>query len=124
MCVIASSAPSSIHDTTMSKPDSESPPPSYTVVPDQDQPSSSYLQPSASPTQPAQHVYGPTPIPDAVSQGGLLPYYDPQSEYARREAVSRARWRFLKAFLWAMAIWVGVGIITGGIAVDVRMSRR
>ena len=116
-------------------PDADSPPPSYTPVADVAQLGDSE-HPHAftsAPQAPLPHnhiqahpqAYGPTPIPHAVSQGGLLPYYDPQSEYARRQAVSRARWRFVEAFVWGVGIWVLVGIVTGGIVVDVhRHSRR
>ena len=36
------------------------------------------------------------------------------------QAVSRARWRFVGAFLWAIGIYAACGLITGGIVIDVR----
>ena len=67
----------------------------------------------------AGQPYGPTPL-SATQQAALLPYYDPRSPYALEQAVKRARWRFIGAMLWAVGIWVGVGLITGGIVVDIR----
>ncbi|OCH94493.1 hypothetical protein OBBRIDRAFT_831735 [Obba rivulosa] len=63
--------------------------------------------PSVFPT----HVpYGPTPI---AQQAALLPYYDPRSPHAIAESESRARWRFIGAFMWAVIILALVGVATG-----------
>ncbi|RPD67380.1 hypothetical protein L226DRAFT_529731 [Lentinus tigrinus ALCF2SS1-7] len=71
--------------------------------------SSSPLSPGLSfPTHAA--YYGPTPLPQ---QTQLLPYYDPRSPYAVAEANHRARWRFITAALWAVAILTFVSFITG-----------
>jgi len=72
--------------------------------------------PIASPF-PTRTVYGPTPI---QQQTQLLPYYDPRSPYAMAEANSRARWRFITAFLWAVAL-VGLMSFLTGYEVSLRM---
>ncbi|EJD01539.1 uncharacterized protein FOMMEDRAFT_158692 [Fomitiporia mediterranea MF3/22] len=121
---------------------SDSPPPAYSAIPSIDSTEPSAEQQSASTshlhlattscaneaailnaTFPQQHphrAYGPTPIPQQLERGVLLPYYDPQSPYAMQQAVSRARWRFFGAFLWALGIWVAFGLVTGGIVIDIR----
>ncbi|GBE80116.1 hypothetical protein BKA93DRAFT_770946 [Sparassis latifolia] len=54
--------------------------------------------------------YGPTPIAQYTH---LLPYYDLRSPYALAEAGSRARWRFVGAMVWAVAILLLAGFVTG-----------
>lgn len=101
--------------TSQSKP--SSPPPPYTEIADP----ALYAQPSTSvpvggPNAPASSpfptrtAYGPTPI---QQQTQLLPYYDPRSPYAIAEANSRARWRFLVAFVWAVALVALMSLLTG-----------
>ncbi|KAH8118665.1 hypothetical protein DFH11DRAFT_692710 [Phellopilus nigrolimitatus] len=118
---------------TIVKPDS--PPPAYSAIPSIASPalsanqsaSSSYSQPSLVPApsgppfaihQHNPHTYGPTPI--LQQQAALLPYYDPRSPYSIEQAVSRARWRFVGAILWAIGIWIAFGLVTGGIVIDIR----
>jgi hypothetical protein len=68
------------------------------------------------PAGPAPPPAGPTPI---TSQGvHLLPVHDPRSPHAMREAISRARWRFVYAFLVAWGISLLFGGFTGFAAVD------
>lgn len=120
----------------------DSPPPAYSAIPSIDsaatdrspeRPSSSQAPsaplpfpvygtsfPSELPEHTQHQAYGPTPLPQQLQQGTLLPYYDPRSPYAMEQAVSRARWRFVGAFLWAIGIYAACGFITGGIIIDVR----
>lgn len=62
-----------------------------------------------------QAAYGPTPI---LQQPGTLPYYDPRSPFATEQAISRARWRFFWAMVWAFGIWIAIGLVTGGVAIE------
>ncbi|KAI0722480.1 hypothetical protein C8Q76DRAFT_718979 [Earliella scabrosa] len=73
--------------------------------------------PLAFPTHAA--YYGPTPI---AQQAQLLPYYDPRSPYAIAEATHRARWRFITAAVWAVAILSLVSFAMGW-EVEVMMAR-
>ncbi|KAL5507916.1 hypothetical protein ACEPAH_5534 [Sanghuangporus vaninii] len=117
----------------------DSPPPAYSAIPSIDSTDSSAERPSASssqapsstlpfpvygtsfpselPEHPQHQVYGPTPLPQQLQQGALLPYYDPRSPYAMEQAVSRARWRFIGALLWAIGIYAAFGLLS--LAVDV-----
>ena len=74
--------------------------------------------PSVTPplVQPHYHHHGH----DHHHQPLLLPIYDPRISSTMASATSRARWRFFYSFLWALGIWVTVGVITGGIVIDVR----
>ena len=124
----------------------DSPPPAYSDIPSIPTDSHS-AQPSVAPSTapsglnpietpfagPAFHhhnvhshtfVYGPTPFPHQSQNGVLLPlpYYDPHSPYSMEQAISRARWRFFGALLWAIGIWIAFGIVTGGIVVDIHRS--
>ncbi|EMD40342.1 hypothetical protein CERSUDRAFT_91054 [Gelatoporia subvermispora B] len=114
-----------------------SPPPAYTEFaepPSGSQPAASHTQPGPSysqprppaapestppsasgpaplpPTFPTHAHYGPTPI---AQQAALLPYYDPRSPHAIAESESRARWRFVGAFMWAVVILALVGVASG-----------
>ncbi|KAH9899444.1 hypothetical protein C8Q73DRAFT_787326 [Cubamyces lactineus] len=114
------------------KPDT--PPPAYSEYPAQHQHISPNQSSSTSPYTPvgaplpfpAHAGYGPTPI---AQQTQLLPYYDPRSPYAIAEATARARWRFIKALLWALVVLsllscmmgLEVQVITaGGLRTDYR----
>ncbi|KAL4081528.1 hypothetical protein V8B97DRAFT_2001685 [Scleroderma yunnanense] len=48
--------------------------------------------------------FGPTPLAQSEPTLGVLPYYDPQSPHSLETAVSRARWRFVSAALWAVGV--------------------
>ena len=61
--------------------------------------------------------YGPTNI--IQQQTHLLPYYDPRSPYAVAEASSRARWRFVGAFCWAILI-LAVASAVLGVEIDIQ----
>lgn len=96
-----------------SQPKPSSPPPPYTETAGTalyPQPSTSNPNAPASSPFPTRAAYGPTPI---QQQTQLLPYYDPRSPYAIAEANSRARWRFLVAFVWAVALVALMSILTG-----------
>jgi hypothetical protein len=89
------------------------PPPPYTDFPDI--PSSTPSPPAPSPlplnfappsTQP---LFGPTPL--TYQQTLLLPYYDPRSPYSIELAARRTRWRFIGAVVFAVFIWLCVGVI-------------
>ncbi|GJJ07250.1 hypothetical protein Clacol_001450 [Clathrus columnatus] len=72
--------------------------------------------PSVITTTTTDHIndYGPGPL------GSVLPYFDPNSEWAMRQGARRARRRFLVAFLWAVVVWLAVGaLLAGGIEGDV-----
>ena len=94
------------------------PPPAYSEHPEPHQLSANQAgsTSTSSPVSPGlsfpAHApyYGPTPI---AQQTQLLPYYDPRSPYAVAEANHRARWRFITAALWAVAILTFVSFITG-----------
>ncbi|KAI0758104.1 hypothetical protein C8Q74DRAFT_300327 [Fomes fomentarius] len=107
---------------------SPTPPPAYSEYPEHQQQHHSRGQvagssqspvpsPLAFPTHAA--YYGPTPI---AQQTQLLPYYDPRSPYAIAEASHRARWRFITAAIWAMAIIAVVSFVMGW-EVQVVMAR-
>lgn len=68
---------------------------------------------------PAHPGYGPTPI--ANQHTHVLPYYDPRSPYAIAEANSRARWRFVGAFIWALLILAILSVLCG---VEVQIQRQ
>lgn len=127
--------------TKMAAGKDDAPPPPYSALPSIDSTDASVERQSGStdpplneatiagaggvfPQQQQPHrAYGPTPIPQQLQQGVLLPYYDPRSPYAMQQAVSRARWRFAGALVWALGIWVAFGILTGGIVIDIRRAR-
>lgn len=105
------------------------PPPAYTnipsisTVPSQQSntttDSATYPFPTPQPYTPNAQphaAYGPTPI---VQQDGVLPYYDPRSPYSTEQAISRARWRFFWAMVWAFGIWFALGLVTGGVIIDI-----
>jgi hypothetical protein len=95
------------------------PPPTYDQSMVKGAPSSSAAANASTPAPPAVAApppAGPTPI---TSQGvHLLPVHDPRSPHAMREAISRARWRFVYAFLVAWGISLLFGGFTGFAAVD------
>lgn len=96
------------------------PPPAYDDVAARQSTSANQLEAQPVPHEPLARrpdTYGPTPI---QQQALLVPYYDPHSPYMREQATIRARWRFLEAWIWAMGIWVAMGVVTGGIVIDVR----
>jgi len=79
--------------------------------------------------------WGPTPlIPGAGlppqtaglwAQGLPMPVYDPNSQYSRQMAGRRARRRFFEALFWGVVIWMALGLLFGGIEVDIqRWTRR
>lgn len=98
----------------VSSPKPSSPPPAYTEI---DQGQSSEVSrmdnngPFPSASFPEHSGYGPTNI--IQQQANLLPYYDPRSPYALAEASSRARWRFILAFCWAVLIIATLSILMG-----------
>ncbi|KIJ20399.1 hypothetical protein PAXINDRAFT_166459 [Paxillus involutus ATCC 200175] len=57
--------------------------------------------------------FGPTPLMQSQPTLGLLPYYDPRSPYAIEAATSRARWRFIRASLWAVCL-IGCLLLVAG----------
>lgn len=105
--------------------DSKAPPP-YTAGPDQNSAASSSEPPHAH----AHAIQGPTPInsyyPVGAAGSGahptvaFLPYYDPRSPHSIDAARRRAWNRFVGAMLWAFAIWVVAGFVTGSIVIDVK----
>ena len=108
--------------TVKADPNTLGPPPAYNEVVAEPSTSNNRLEEQTIPdlsTQPTRRtdVYGPTPIAQTQT---VLPYYDPRSPYMREQAIIRARWRFMEALAWALGIWVAVGIVTGGIVIDVR----
>ncbi|TFK93630.1 hypothetical protein K466DRAFT_537729 [Polyporus arcularius HHB13444] len=96
------------------------PPPAYSehAGSDQQHLSTNQAAPSISSGSPVSPLsfpahapyYGPTPI---AQQAQLLPYYDPRSPHAVAEANHRARWRFISAAIWAVAILAFVSFMTG-----------
>ncbi|KAL5530084.1 hypothetical protein ACEPAF_6341 [Sanghuangporus sanghuang] len=84
----------------------DSPPPAYSAIPSIDSTDRSAERPSASssqappstlpfpvygtsfpselPDHPQHQAYGPTPLPQQLQQGALLPYHDPRSPHSRR----------------------------------------
>lgn len=52
--------------------------------------------------------FGPTPISERQA---ILPYYDAQSPHSASIAASRAKWRFIEAFIWALVILWLLGLI-------------
>ncbi|KAI0711052.1 hypothetical protein C8T65DRAFT_648007 [Cerioporus squamosus] len=96
------------------------PPPAYSEHPEAHQQhlSANQAAPSTSTSSPVSPLafpahtpyYGPTPI---AQQAQLLPYYDPRSPYAVAEANHRARWRFISAAIWAVAILTFVSFMMG-----------
>lgn len=111
------------------KSDSDAPPgpppaysniPSISTIPSQQTnrsySDSPYSMPIPEPYTQPHPGYGPTPI---VQQEGVLPYYDPRSPYSLELAVTRARWRFFWAMVWAFGIWFALGLVTSGIVIDI-----
>ncbi|KAN0097575.1 hypothetical protein V8E55_002021 [Tylopilus felleus] len=103
----------------------DTPPPEYSVhVPNQQSAPSSQHSPANTIMMPGHYPYraqslfssstgpqfappstfGPTPLMQSQPTLGLLPYYDPHSSYSIEAATSRARWRFIGAACWAIAL--------------------
>ncbi|GJE87481.1 hypothetical protein PsYK624_035640 [Phanerochaete sordida] len=100
-----------------SSPKPASPPPAYTEVDPAQLAESSSATPQSPTGFSTRQGYGPTSI--TSPQQTILPYYDPRSPYAIAEAASRARWRFIGAFLWAVVILAFVSFLLG-IEVDIQ----
>jgi hypothetical protein len=73
---------------------------------------------------PVGAVVGPSANGETSATVAFLPYYDTRSPYLHAQAISRAKRRFFGALLWAVAIYVLVGMAAGGIVEDVRWWRR
>ncbi|ORY63801.1 hypothetical protein BCR35DRAFT_308757 [Leucosporidium creatinivorum] len=81
------------------------PPPSYNAA-------TTYQIPSSSS---AQHPAGPSSLPPHL-------YHHHEHSHSQESAIQaadrRARRRVLGALAWGFAIWIAVGLITGGIVID------
>lgn len=92
--------------------DDPQPPPSYSES-QAVAASSTTIAPSV-----GQPYYGPTPI--NAESGALLRSYDVAQAMAQADA--RALRRFFGALMWALVIWVLVGILAGEVVDGARRS--
>lgn len=96
------------------------PPPAYseatrTGEPGAASPQGGYSPPPITHTIPSNHLMSPGQFGPTPAQNLQLPYayYDPHSLHSVQQADSRARWRFIRAMVWAVGLWCLLGMLIG-----------